>query len=137
MNKKSKTKLLEKLDDLSLNVTNNDVQMATEFLKGLGIDADEEAAFGLKEIQRTYFLAKAHQNQARDKSLLQILQTKIKESFEKNASLTGQILQNALGQNRASFQFRNIENWSEDEMRDVLSDIEITKLLEDLDNLEE
>lgn len=136
MNKKSKTKLLEKFDDLSLNVTNDDVQMATEFLKELGIDTEEEAAFGLKEIQRTYFLAKAHQNQARDTSLLQILRTRIKESFEKNASLTGQILQNALSQKRASFQFRNIENWSEDEMREVLSDIDLTKLLEDLDNLE-
>ena len=137
MNKKSKAKLLNKFSDLSLNVTNDDVQMATEFLKELGIDAEKEAAFGLKEIQRTYFLAKAHQNQARDKSLLQLLQTKIKESFEKNASLTGQILQNALSQKRASFQFRNIENWSEDEMREVLSDIELTKLLEDLDNLKE
>lgn len=136
MNKKSKAKLLNKFSDLSLNVTNDDVQMATEFLKELGIDTEEEAEFGLKEIQRTYFLAKAHQNQARDNSLLKILQAKIKESFEKNASLTGQILQNALSQNRASFQFRNIENWSEDEMREVLSDIEITKLLEELDNLE-
>jgi len=136
MNKKSKTKLFEKFEDLSMNVTNDDVQMATEFLKELGIDAEEESVFGLKEIQRTYFLYKAHQNQSRDKSLLQILQTKISESFEKNASLTGQILQNALSQNRASFQFRNIENWSEDEMREVLSDIDLTKLLEDLDNLE-
>lgn len=136
MNKKSKAKLLNKFSDLSLNVTQDDVQMATEFLKELGIDAEEEVAFGLKEIQRTYFLAKAHQNEARDNSLLKILQAKIKESFEKNASLTGQILQNALSQNRASFQFRNIENWSEDEMREVLSDIEITKLLEELDNLE-
>jgi hypothetical protein len=63
MNKKSKANLLKKFSDLSLNVMYDDFQMATEFLNELGIDAEEEAEFGLREIQRTYFLAKAHQNQ--------------------------------------------------------------------------
>jgi hypothetical protein len=135
MNKKAKGKLLTRLNELSSNVSDSDEKMATEFLTELGINTEEEAAFGLKEIQRLHFLVKAHHNQSRDSSLLTRLQEKIKESFLKNATLTGEILQNALVQRRASFQFRNIENWTEDEMREVLTDVDLTKLLEDLDKL--
>lgn len=135
MNKKAKGKLLARLNEFSSNVSDSDEKMATEFLTELGINTEEEAAFGLNEIQRLHFLAKAHHNQSRDASLIAKLQEKIKASFLKNAALTGEILQNALVQRKASFQFRNIENWTEDEMREVLTDVDLTKLLEDLDKL--
>lgn len=136
MDKKSKKQLLDNIDSLSLNTTNDDVKMSVEFLKNMGIDPDEESEFGLKEIQRAYFLAKAHTNQERDKTLLEVVQMKLRESIERNAVLAGKILENALVQNRASFQFRNIENWTEDEMREVLTDLDLTRLLEELDKME-
>jgi hypothetical protein len=136
MNKKAKSKLIERMGDLSANVTSSDEQMAHEFLEQMGINVDEESAYGLSVVNKTHFMAKAQLNKTRDASLISQLQSKIKESIEKNATLAGQILQNTLLSRKASVQFRNIEEWSEQEMREVLSDLDITKLMEDLDKIE-
>lgn len=135
MDKKSKRKLWERFEDLSLNISDKDANAAAEYLEELGINPTEESQFGAQEIRRLHFLAKARSNESRDKTLLEKLKDKVLEAVERNKELTAEILKQAISQKKASFQFRNVEKWSEEEMREVLSDLEITKLLDDLDNV--
>lgn len=137
MNRKADTAIFKNFDELSANVTIEDFDAAKEFLDGLKIDAGKLSAQGAGEFKKALFLAKAQANQTRDQSLLEKLRDKIKESMERNAALTGEILKGVLAERKASFQFRNLEKWSDEELRDVLGDIDLTKLMEDLDDMEE
>jgi hypothetical protein len=135
MDKKSKGKLWDRFEDLSLNTSDKDATAAAEFLAELGINPTEESQFGAQEIRRLHFLARARSNESRDKTLLEKLKSKILEAVERNKEMTTEILKQAMTEKKASFQFRNIEKWSDEEMREVLNDLEITKLLDDLDNV--
>lgn len=137
MNRKVDTSIFEKFDQLSTNVIIEDFDAAKEFLAELKIDADELRARGASEFSKALFLAKAKINQARDHSLLTKLRDKINEAMERNAVLTGAFLKDILVQKKASFQFRNLDKWSDEELREVLGDIDLTKLLEDLDDMED
>ena len=137
MNRKADTSIFKNFDKLSANVIIEDFDAAKEFLAELKIDADELSAQGANEFKKALFLAKAEANQTRDQSLLEKLRDKIKESMERNATLTGEILKGVLVEKNASFQFRNLEKWSDEELRDVLGDIDLTKLMENLDDMEE
>ncbi len=137
MNKKSMNRFIDNLNRLSINITDSDFEMAKEYLEELDINPEEIMEHGVNVFKRISFLAKAKANQLRDESLIARLQNKIQESFVLNAKLTGQILQNALSEKNIAFQFRNLEKWSEDEIREVLGDIDLVKLLEDLENMNE
>jgi len=137
MKSESYKSIFDSFDELSTNVTNEDFDKAKEYLAELKIDVDKLSSIGGNEFKKTMFLAKANANQSHDSSLLERLKVKIKESFDRNATLTGEILKNALTERKASFQFRNLEKWSDEELREVLADTDLTKLLEDLEDLED
>ena len=137
MNRKADIPIFRNFDKLSANVIIEDFDAAKEFLAELKIDAGELSAQGTNEFKRALFLAKAKANQTRDQSLLEKLRDKILESMERNATLTGEILKEVLAEKKASFQFRNLEKWTDEELREVLGDIDLAKLMEDLDDMEE
>ncbi|WP_026947084.1 hypothetical protein [Algoriphagus marincola] len=137
MNRKENTSIFKNFDKLSANVIIEDFDTAKEFLAELKIDTDELSLQGDNEFRKAIFLAKAKANQRVDQSLLKKLKDKIKESTEQNAILTGKILKDIFSERKVSFQFRNLEKWSDDDLREVLGDIDLTKLLEDLDNMED
>ena len=135
MSGKKEASLWRNLDKLSANIIIEDYDAAKEHLAELEIDADELAPKGVNKFKKIQFLAKAKVNQAQDLSLLEKLRGKIKESFEQNATLAGEILRNALTEKKASFQFRKLEEWSDDQVREILADIDLAKLLEDLEDM--
>ncbi|MCE7053686.1 hypothetical protein LZF95_03280 [Algoriphagus sp. AGSA1] len=137
MNRKANTSIFRNFDKLSTNVIIEDFDAAKEFLAELKIDTDELSLQGANEFKKAIFLAKAKANQRLDQSLLKKLKDKIKESMERNAILTGEILKDFFSEKKVSFQFRNLEKWSDDDLREVLGDIDLTKLLEDLDDMED
>lgn len=132
VNKKGKS-VLEQFEELSSKHLSEDLDAAREFLKEFGIDPDEESTQGEKAARRVHFMAKATVNEARDKSLLDRAAEKVSEMIKKNSELAGQALKQALGQRQASFQFRNLENWSEDDIKEVLTDMDLAELMEELD----
>lgn len=136
MGKKAQEKLWTRFGDLSTNDTDGDAKASAEYLASLGLDPKEEASFGLTEITRLHFMAKAYAAQARDNSLLAKLKSKIAGAIARNEQLAGNVLQQAMRLRKASFQFRNIEKWSDEEMREVLNDLDISKLMEDLDKID-
>jgi hypothetical protein len=136
MNKTHKS-IFDNFNELSANVVNEDFDKAKEFLAELEIDVDTLGTIGENEFKKTMFLAGAKAHQSHDLSLIAKLKEKIKESLERNATLVDEILKNTLLERKASFQFRNLEKWSDDELREVLGDIDLSKLLEDLEDMED
>jgi len=137
MKKEHKARLLNNIHALSHNITDNDFDLNREYLEDLGVNVEELSTRGIKELKKISFLSKASINQRRDKSILEKIHAQVRESIKRNAELTGEVLRNALSERKASFQFRNIENLSEEELREVLGDIDMVKLLEDLENLKD
>tara|TARA_R110002124_G_scaffold116758_3_gene273407 strand:- start:365 stop:781 length:417 start_codon:yes stop_codon:yes gene_type:complete len=137
MNRKANTSIFRNFDKLSANVIIEDFDAAKEFLAELKISTDELSLQGTNEFRKAMFLAKAKANQRLDQSLLKKLKDKIKESMERNSILTVEILKDVFSEKKVSFQFRNLEKWSDDDLREVLGDIDLTKLLEDLDDMED
>jgi hypothetical protein len=135
--KRSHKSVFDHFDELSANSVTENYDKAKEFLAELEIDAKDLRATGMIEFKKTMFLAKANANKAKDLHLLEKLKSKIRESFERNASLAGDILKSTLSEKRASFQFRNLEKWSDEELRDILGDTDLAKLLEDLEDMED
>ena len=132
VNKKGKS-VLEQFEDLSSKHLSEDLNAAKEFLQEFGIDPDEEGKLGEQAARRVHFLAKAAVNETRDKSLLDRAAEKVAEIIKKNSELAGQALKNALGERQASFQFRNLETWSEEDIKEVLTDMDLAGLMEEFD----
>ncbi|NJN27759.1 MAG: hypothetical protein HC819_18220 [Cyclobacteriaceae bacterium] len=134
MKRRSHISIFDRFDELSANSVTESYDNAKAFLAELEIEAEDLKVTGVNEFKKALFLAKANTNKANDSYLLEKLKDKFKELFERNATLGGDILKNALSQKKASFQFRNLDKWSDDELRDVLSDTDLSKLLEDLED---
>lgn len=134
---KTNKSIFDNFNELSANIVNEDFIKAKEFLAELEIDVDTLGMTGENEFKKTMFLAGAKANQSHDLSLISKLKEKIKESLERNAMLAEKVLKDTLLERKASFQFRNLEKWSDEELREVLGDIDLTKLLEDLEDLED
>ena len=66
MDKKSKSRLFEQYDELSINISDEDFEMAREFIDDLGLDAGEIVQEGMKESKRLVFLANAKVHQQKD-----------------------------------------------------------------------
>ncbi|WP_421872963.1 hypothetical protein [Marinoscillum sp.] len=137
MTNKSRKSIFDSFDDLSLNTIDESFEAAQQFLAELNIDSNEVGVQGANDFKKYIFLSKAKENQTKDASLLEQVKDRLKELIQHNAQLTGEILQNALAQRSTSFQFRNLEKWSDDELREVLSDSDLTKILEDLEDIED
>ncbi len=131
-NKKRKS-VLEQFEELSSKHLSEDLDAAKEFLQEFGVDPDEESKLGEQAARRVHFMAKATANEARDKSLLDRVAEKVSEMIKKNSELAGQALKQALGERQASFQFRNLETWTEDDIKEVLTDMDLAGLMEELD----
>lgn len=131
-NKKGKC-VLEQFEELSSKHLSEDLDAAREFLQEFGVDPDEEGRLGEQAARRVHFMVKAKLNEARDKSLLDRAAEKVAEIIKNNSELAGQALNNALGDRQASFQFRNLETWSEEDIKEVLTDMDLAGLMEELD----
>ena len=132
-NRKENKKLIEHVDDISLSVLHSDLDAAKDFLREYGIDPDEELSFGMQHVRQVEFLMKAKFNQQRDAMLLEDAFQSIKESIRENSERVGNILKEMLFQRSAAFQYRKLEEWSENEIREVLNDLDLVTLLEKLD----
>lgn len=124
-------------EELSSNSVSENFDTAKAFLSELDIDVNELRSTGRNEFKKTFFLYKAKVQENKDLHLLNKVRDKLKESFERNMSLAGDILKNAISERKASFQFRNLDKWSDEELRDVLVDADLAKLLEDLEDIED
>ena len=78
-------------------------------------------------------MAKALSNKKQDNTLLEKALDRIKKVIAENAMQTSEALMSLLQKKTPSIQYRKLENWSDDEIRDVLADVDLVKLMEELD----
>lgn len=131
--KKEFKKLIDSIDDITLKVMHSDIDATKEYLREVGVDPDTELSFGMQHIKQVGFLMRAKRNQAKDFQLVEMAFDKLKGLIEENSTRVGIILKEQLHQRSASFQFRKLEEWSDDQIREVLNDLDLVTLLEKLD----
>jgi hypothetical protein len=130
-NKKNKT-ILDRLDKVELELLQHDTEYAKQFLIEEGIDIDMETEFSGQFIKKIRFMALGISNKQRDLKLLDVAFDKLKELIKENSERASEALINLLHAKTPSFQYRKLESWTDDEIRDVLSDVDLIKLIEEL-----
>lgn len=131
---KNKKTVLDLLDDVELQLLQKDTDYVRQFLQEEGINVTEEENFGSQYMKKIQFMAKAVSNKKQDKTLLEKAIERIKQVIADNANQTTDSLKTLLQAKTPSVQYRKLENWTDDEIRDVLADVDLISFLEDFDN---
>ena len=133
-NKLKAFKLL--LHDYAEAVSSNQ-ETATDFLKKEGVDVNKYVTSGIKKIRKSAFLRKAQANMERDESLMEKALVLLKQKIEENLSLTGDMLVGLLRQKAPNVQFRSLDKLDDEEIREILSNVDLAKLMEELEKRNE
>jgi hypothetical protein len=130
-NKKNKT-ILDRLDKVELELLQHDTEYAKQFLTEEGIDVEKEMEFSGQFMKKIRFMALGMSNKQRDLKLIDVAFDKLKEVIRENSERASEALINLLHTKTPTFHYRKLENWTDDEIRDVLSDVDLIKLIEEL-----
>ncbi len=130
-NKKNKT-ILDRLDKVELELLQHDTEYAKQFLIEEGIDPDKEIEFSGQFMKKIRFMALGMSNKQRDLKLLDVAFDKLKEVLKENSERASEALINLLHAKTPAIHYRKLESWSDDEIRDVLSDVDLIQLIEEL-----
>ena len=115
----------------------SDQETATDFLKKEGVDVNKYVTSGIKEIRKSAFLRKAQANKERDESLMEKALVLLKQKIEENLSLTGNMLVGLLRKKAPNVQFRSLDKLDDEEIREILSNVDLAKLMEELEKRNE
>jgi len=132
-NEKQKRRLFDKVDKTMFEVIRSDVNEAKEILTEAGMNADDEITAGLKTIKRLQFKAKAMMNQQSDELLIEKALVKLRAFFEENLDKSSEVLIALLRQKAPSVQFRSLDKLGDDEIREILSEVDLAKLMEEIE----
>ena len=128
--------IFKAIEDLLLDDLSSSEDAARLYLSEEGINPDEEIEKGRRVVKRIAFLMKANHQQEKDAGLLakalELLRTKVAE----NAERTGQVLQQLLQARKPQVQFRNLSEWTDEQVRAVLDDVDVVELMEALEREE-
>lgn len=130
-NKKNKT-ILDRLDKVELELLQHDTEYAKQFLREEGIDPDKEIEFSGQFMKKIRFMALGMSNKQRDLKLLDVAFDRLKEVLKENSERASEALINLLHAKTPAIHYRKLESWSDDEIRDVLSDVDLIQLIEEL-----
>lgn len=130
-NKKNKT-ILDRLDKVELELLQHDTEYAKQFLMEEGIDPDKEIEFSGQFMKKIRFMALGMSNKQRDLKLLDVAFDRLKEVLKENSERASEALINLLHTKTPAIHYRKLEGWSDDEIRDVLSDVDLIQLIEEL-----
>lgn len=131
-NKKSHS-LLNRLDKVELEMLYQNTEHAKQFLKEEGFDIEKESEYAEQFMKKVKFLSLAHSNKQKDLRLLETAFARIKDAIKENAQKTTEMLITLLHSKTPAVHYRKLENWTDDEIRDVLADVDLVKLIEELE----
>ena len=131
-NKESKT-VFDHFDKAELELLRSDSEYAKKFIEEEGFKLDEELSYSKQYIKRMRFMAIAVQNKINDQHLLESTYVKLKESIAINATKATDALISSLQSKRPALQYRKLDQWTDDEIRDVLADVDLIELMEELE----
>lgn len=130
-----KNNFIKKIDKAIINQSlENDFTAIDAELESLGYSIDEINDFSEKMYKRQSFLLKGMINKQKDSNLLErashMLQKAIEENIDKPISYLKSLIQN----NQFQVQYRNLENLTIDEIKEIIKDQNLLELLEKLEN---
>lgn len=130
-----KNNFIKKIDKAIISQSlENDFTVIDAELESLGYNIDEINDFSEKMYKRQSFLLKGMINKQKDSNLLEraslILQKAIEENIDKPVSYLKSLIQN----NQFQVQYRNLENLTIDEIKEIIKDQNLLELLEKLEN---
>ncbi len=124
MEKKYKKLLYDMADSVSLNE-----ETANHYLQSEKVDINYYVSKGLKEIAKKEFLRKAESTLEKHQYLIERALNKIKNAVPE--TLTN--IENAIKIKQPAFQFRNLQELDEIQLREILDDIDLINAIEELD----
>lgn len=130
-----KNNFIKKIDKAIINQTlENDFTVIDAELESFGYNTDEINDFSEKMFKRQSFLLKGMINKQKDSNLLEraslMLQKAIEENIDKPVSYLKSLIQN----NQFQVQYRNLENLTINEIKEIIKDQNLLELLEKLEN---
>ena len=126
---------IKKIDKaiISQNIDRDFTSIDSE-LESLGYNIEEINAFSQKLYKRQSFLLKGLINKQKDVSLLEkaslMIQKALEEKIDKPINYLKYLIQN----NQFQVQYRNLENLTIDEIKEIIKDQNLLELLEKLEN---
>lgn len=123
----------DKIDQIELELLRQSDEYTKQFLGDEGFDVNKETEFAQTFMKKVRFLAAANSNKEQDRNKFEIAYERIKKAMHDNVEKTKETLISLLQSKTPSVQYRKLENWTDDEIRDVLADVDLVKLMEELD----
>jgi hypothetical protein len=124
--------ILDRMDNVELELLHTDTEYAMQFLREEGYDVEQELRFAEQHMKKVKFMAHAVSNREKDQHLLEIAFDRLKKTIQENTQLASEVLHSLLHEKSPSVQYRNIEKWTETEIREILVDLDLVNLLEEL-----
>jgi hypothetical protein len=129
MKDNGKNKTLDNIEKAMLESYLHDPNHAVEDLESAGFNVESLVSEGLDIINQYKFKLRVAEN----KSKLQSLLNKAKELFIAKAKVNRPEALAILSTLQAKVQYRNITEFSDDELNEVLKDVDLVKLIEELE----
>lgn len=130
---RNKKTILDRLDSIELRMLQEETDYAKQYLADEGVDVEQEQEFAKQFMKKIQFMNQAIYNKNKDQSLLETTLKRVKEAIQENAQKTSDILVKLLQSKTPSVQYRKLDKWTEDEIRDVLADVDLVRFMEELD----
>lgn len=126
---------IKKIDKaiISQNIDRDFTSIDSE-LESLGYNIEEINAFSQKLYKRQSFLLKGLINKQKDVSLLEKASLMIQKALEEKIDKPINYLKNLIQNNQFQVQYRNLENLTIDEIKEIIKDQNLLELLEKLEN---
>lgn len=123
------SKALENIEKSVLEMYINNPNLAREELSEAGYNVDSLVEDGLNLIKQIQFKQQVSQN----KNHLQSLYEKAKQLLSIRINVNRDEALDILSRYQVKVQYRNINSFSEEELNNILKDVDIVKLIEDLE----
>lgn len=130
-----KNNFIKKIDKTIINQTiENDFTALDSEIEFLGYNLDEVKAFSEKKYKRQSFLLKALVNKQKDTNLLERASLLFQKAINENVDKPVSYLKNLIQNNQFQVQYRNLDNLSIEEIKEIIKDQNLIEILEKLEN---
>ena len=125
--------IFDRFDEAYEELLINDSNEARAFLADEGYDLEKGALNRMKIAKKNAFKITAIHNKQKDESLLEKAYEKLQSFIVKNRELAKNELKNLLQRTAPAYQFRNLEKLDDESIRELLTEVDLVKFLEELD----
>jgi len=131
-------KLINKIDEYIANsIMEGNIEIIDTFLEENNYNISEIEKLSEKNYKKLSFKIKGIINAQKDEILLEKVANIFQEAINKNIEKPISFLKNLLANRDYAFHYRNLENLSRNEIKEIIKDHNLLEILEKLDEDEE